>query len=288
FTAVSVLGFGAMMGRTEAFVMAGFATPPLGRDQLVLFPEKLDEVIPQGHRVRLLDDILRRLDWTDWEATYDLTKGQPPLHPRVIAGAVLYGIMNRILSSRAVEEALWVRNDFRWLVEGLHIDHTTICKFRQKNSVALKSLFVQVGLVARELGHLPLESLGFDGTRIRANNRRSGSRSPEELRQAKDQLQQRFIELEEQAAQADASESERLGNENGRQLSEELAEVQRRQEKVDAAIAELEKLDKEPKRLPIVDPESRLTPNKDGGFAPNYTPHLAVDIDSGLAVSADV
>jgi len=268
--------------------MAGFATPPQGRDQLVLFPEKLDEVIPQDHRVRLLDDILRRVDWADWEAAYDLSKGQPPIHPRVLAGAILYGIINRILSSRSVEEALLVRNDFRWLVEGLTIDHTTICKFRQNNAEGLKNLFVRIGLIARQLGHLPLESLGFDGTRIRANNRRSGSRSPEELRRAKIELQQRFAELETQAAQADATESERLGNHNGCQLSEELAEVQQRQGKVDAAIAELEKLDKEPKRLPIVDPESRITPNKDGGFAPNYTPCAAVDIDSGLVVSADV
>ena len=40
--------------------MADFATPPLGRDQLVLFPEKLDDIIASDHPVRLLDDILER------------------------------------------------------------------------------------------------------------------------------------------------------------------------------------------------------------------------------------
>jgi hypothetical protein len=43
-----------------------------------------------------------------------------------------------------------------------------------------------------------------------------------------------------------------------------------------------------PKRLPLTDPQSRLTPNKEGGFAPNYTPLATVDVESGLIVSADV
>ena len=46
--------------RGQAVLMADFATPPLGRDQLVLFPEKLDDIIASDHPVRLLDDILER------------------------------------------------------------------------------------------------------------------------------------------------------------------------------------------------------------------------------------
>jgi len=48
----------------------------------------------------------------------------------------------------------------------------------------LKDLFVQVALVARQSGLLPLAQLAYDGTRIRANNRRSGTRTLPELRAA--------------------------------------------------------------------------------------------------------
>lgn len=199
--------------------MADFATPTLSRDQLVLFPERLDQAIAADHAVRLLDDILARKDWTPWERAYDLTRGQPPIHPRVLAGAVLYGLLKRIRTSRSLEEAIEVRNDFRWLVEGRSIDHTTICKFRQKNS-------------------------------------------------------------------------DRLGDDSQYKLSEELADVALRQQRVDAALAELERLElageKVPARIPITDPQSRVTPNKEGGFAPNYTPTATVDIDSGLIVEAGV
>lgn len=61
---------------------------------------------------------------------------------------------------------------------------------------------------------------------------------------------------------------------------------------VDAVLAEIERLEtadqKVPARVPTTDPQSRITPNKDGGFAPNYTPTATVDVDSGLVVAADV
>lgn len=43
-----------------------------------------------------------------------------------------------------------------------------------------------------------------------------------------------------------------------------------------------------PKRIPLTDPESRLSPNKEGGFARNYTPLANVDLESGLILDGDV
>ena len=113
-----------------------WAESPEIRDQMVLFPSRLIDAIGQDHNVRLLDDILARLDWSKWESAYDLTRGQPPIHPKVLASVILYGVLTRIRTSRALEEALQVRLDFRWLVEGRSIDHTTISEFRRKNTEA--------------------------------------------------------------------------------------------------------------------------------------------------------
>ena len=262
------------------------------RDQLVLFPTRLDDAIEANHRVRLLDDILGHLDWSAWEASYQLTRGQPPIHPRIIAGVILYGLLTRIRSSRALEEALTVRLDFRWLVEGRSIDHTTISEFRRKNSDGLQSLFVQVVLLAREMGCLTLTSLAFDGTRIRASNCRGAARTPERLQEMKAELATKFAELEAKTVAMDTQEEESLGDRSLHELSDELSDVKRRRAKVDAALAELERIEtagqKVPKYLPTTDPESRVLPNKEGGYAPNYTPLAMMDVDSGLIVSADV
>lgn len=269
-----------------------WAKAPQKREQLVMFPTRLDEALGPDHVVRLLDEIFGRLDWSDWEAQYDLTRGQPPIPPRVIASVILYGLLTRIRSTRALEESLQMRIDFKWLVEGRSIDHTTISKFRTENAKRLKNLFVQTGLIAREMGWLTLETLAFDGTRLRANNRRKGTRTPEELREMKAALAAKFAELEEKIAAADARDEEVFGDTSPTKLAEDLADVETRRKQVDAALAELERLEQAaqavPKRLPLTDPQSRVTPNKDGGFAPNDTPLATVDVASGLIVSADV
>ena len=273
-----------------------WAKAPEVRDQMVLFPKRLDDAIPIDHNVRLMDDILSRLDWTKWEATYDLRRGQPPIPPRVIASVILYGNLTRIRSSRKLEEALQVRLDFRWLVEGRSIDHTTISSFRRSNAAALCDTFVQMGVLARELGWMTLDTLAFDGTRLRASNRRHGSRTPEELRKTKEVLAAKFQELEAKTAAADHADEEVLGGTDNQtqtdELKSELADVQRRRARVDAALAELERVEAAgetiPSRVPMTDPQSRVTPNKEGGFAPNFTPLATVDVASGMIVATDV
>ncbi len=176
-----------------------FEARTLDRAQMVLFAERLEDAIAADHSVRLLDSILDRVDWKPWELRFQLKKGRPPIHPRTLAAAILYGIQKRTRSSRALEEAIGVRLDFRWLVHGRTIDHTTLSKFRTSHAGLLKNLFIQVVLIAKELGHLPLQSLGFDGTKIRSNNRRTGTRTPAGLAREKEELADKFEELQKKA-----------------------------------------------------------------------------------------
>ena len=280
--------------------MEYWAKAPQVRGQMVLFAERLDEVLAVDHPVRFLDEILSRIDWSPWEVGYDLTRGQPPIHPRVLAGVLLYGLLTRIRSSRALEEALGVRLDFRWLAEGRTIDHTTLSTFRKAHPEALKNLFVQIGLVARELGHVTLTQLAFDGTRMRANSRRSGTRKVADLVEARAALAAKFAELQAKAEAQDAADEgeERLvGQANGKRLdaatiAKQLARIQRQMSDIDAAMAEVARVktagETVPKHIPLTDPQARVTPNKDGGFAPNYTPLATVDVASGMIVACDV
>lgn len=262
--------------------------PVVSRQQLVLFSERLDEVLPEDHSVRRLVEILDRIDWSEWESEYQHEGvGRPPIHPRVMSGVILYGLMRRIRSSRQLEEALEMRLDFRWLAEGRSIDHTTLCRFRRCHAGRLKDLFVQIVLVARCAGILSLTELAFDGTRIRANNRRSGKYEVKELKRLRKQLQEKF---EEHMRLADGLDEEQVTDRGkakdvGDSLKSRLREIERALDEVNRLSEKNESL---PTRIPTTDTNSRITPSKTGGFAPNYTPLAMVDVDSGLIVSADV
>lgn len=266
------------------------------REQLVLIPTKLDDVIPQEHPVRIIDRLLERLDWKPLEAAYHGRIGQPPIHPRILCGVILYGLICRIRASRKLEEALRVRIDFRWLAHGMSIDHTTLSEFRRKHPEQLRQLFVQVVLVGQEMGLVQFQRIGFDGTRVRANNRRTGTRTPAALREAKQRLQEEFDRLNEKADQEDTQDEEAFSDSDhrGKKPSDpqRREQLERARKRVDAALQELDQIDqtreKTPARLPITDPQSRFSKTKDGGFAPSYTPTATVDIDSGMMVDQSV
>lgn len=272
--------------------MTRWAESPEHRDQMVLFTCRLDDALPQNHVVRLLDEILARMKWSQWEELYHDRLGRPAIHPQVLASVLIYGFLNRIRSSRGLEEALQVRMDFRWLVEGRLIDHSTISEFRRQHKKELKELFIQVCQLAQELGILTLQRLGFDATRSRANNRRTGTRTIEDLRQERDELAAKFDELHQQADAEDSHDEELFQAQSPQELPSELRDPTDRLAKLNAVLDEFERAKEEgrsvPNRVPITDLDSRVMPNKDGGHAPNYTPTATVDIASGLIVGAEV
>jgi hypothetical protein len=103
-----------------------WATAPQCRDQIVLFPTRLDEAIGADHSVRLLDTILSQLDWSQWESLYDLRRGQPPIHPRILAGVILYGLLKRpdekFVTERAYDNPKFVEDLVRDVAAVLNLD----------------------------------------------------------------------------------------------------------------------------------------------------------------------
>ena len=276
--------------------MSYFAQPVLGRKQFVLIPTTLDDRIPEGHEVRILDELLRAQDWSQWEAEYNGVRGQPPIHPRIIASVILYGLMRRIRSSRVLEYMTGHNVDFMWLTEGRTIDYSTICKFRTRFKKQLKALFRGLGRLALAMGVVRLGEVTFDGTRVKSNNDRYETWTAKDVEKQLDELEAQFGELLNESERVDAAEDERFGLQNPTDLPPELADAKARQQRLLEAQKELAAADaarrregiKTPAQLPSTDPDSSVLPNKEGGYAPNYTPTAAVDTHRDYIVDAEV
>ena len=137
------------------------------REQVKLFSPNLDAMIPDDHPVRLFDDLLTLCDWTPWERHYCQVHGQPAIHPRIIAGVILYGLSRGMRSGRTLEYMLASNIDFMWLAEGRTIDHSTICGFRTRFRRELKQLFKQVFKIAMRAGLAKLETVALDATYVK-------------------------------------------------------------------------------------------------------------------------
>ncbi|MCK5805874.1 MAG: transposase, partial [Lentisphaeria bacterium] len=278
--------------------MAGkWATLPRERQQPILMGPSLDEQIAPDDPIRLLDEILLGLDWTEWECFYSSSAaGRPPVHPRLMAGAILYGMINRIRSSRDLETATRMRVDFHWLLGCLSVDHSTFARFRNCFGDRLETLLKDLNKEACKVMKAGPKRIAVDGTRMRANSDRHGARTAKCLQAKIESLQSEFGEIMAEMDMLDAMDA--LDTASVAALEERKAGLDRQREKLEAALEVARGRDEAKRgkdgqgalavRVPVTDPDSSLLPNKDGGYAPNYTATAAVDVDSGLVVDADV
>ena len=267
------------------------------REQLVLIPTALEQVIASDHPVRLVDEILDQLDWSQWEAKYHGRFGQPPIHPSVLAKVLLFAMIRRIRSSRQIEYELKHSIDFMWLASGRRIDHTTISEFRRHNAKELRDIFKKMIKLAIDLGMANLAELCIDGTRILGNANRYKTWTTERLAKALEQLDAQIVDAMKSLEENDSLDEDLLGQDiSADRLPEAVANLQERREKLAAAMETTKAMDetrkangsKGPAQLPKTDTDSRILPNKEGGYAANFTPMATTETGSGLIVDAEV
>lgn len=265
--------------------MGYWAKPTIRRDQGVLFGPTLDDWIGPDHPVRLFDEILRACQWRQWEAHYNGRIGQPPIHPRVVASALLWGMSRGLRSSRMLEYACAHYVDYIWLCEGRQIDHSTFCEFRCAFGDELKGLFGQVAGIGMRMGLVSLNRVALDGTRVRANASKERCLSGEQIRERLGALDREVEAILREMEDADRQDEVRLGPEGPTHLPDELKDVRARGQALKQA---LEVAQDQGRKVPLADPDSRLMPGKDGVQAPHYTPVATVDAEMGLIVDQEV
>ena len=158
-----------------------WAEPELARDECVM--TTLDDLVARDHRIRVVDALLEQVDWSPWEDRYRPSRrGQPPIHPRALAGCILYGLMVGVRSSRQLEDATRERLDFQWLLGRRSIDHATFAKFRTDFGDLLSGLNDWFAQRLCESVENALDLLVCDGTHIRAKSKVHGGLTGETLK----------------------------------------------------------------------------------------------------------
>ncbi len=275
---------------------AGYwAEPAIVREQRMLFSPTLDDMIEENHEVRLLDETLRVMDWSEWESVYKRDRGQPPIHPRVLAALWLYGLMRKIRTSRFLEYACRHNIDFMWLGEGRTPDHSTLAEFFSKNKSPLKSLFKAVCRLAMAMGLVRLGTVAFDATRVKSHNGRHNTLTASTIEK---RLAELDLQIDQMLAEVTSAEMA-TGDSGGTALPASIAQQKQRREKLAEALKIARAKDevrpkagvdprKNAAQVPMNDPESSVMPNKEGGYAPNYTPTCLTDGATGFIVDTNV
>lgn len=134
----------------------------------MLLPPSLEELIEDHHPVRVVNDVVDRIDITPIMQQYK-PGGTSVYHPRMMLKVLIYAYLSNIFSSRKMEAALKENIHFMWLSAMNKPDHNTLARFRSERlKGVLRLIFGQVVELLMEEGLVDIKQLYTDGTKMEA------------------------------------------------------------------------------------------------------------------------
>lgn len=142
------------------------------RYQTRMVTTSLDDLISKDNSVRVIDSYveslnLENLGFIEYSGR---NRGQSPYRRSDLLKLHIYGYLNKIRSSRALETEAKRNLELMWLVNCITPDHGTIAGFVQKNKTAFHNTLRNLTLILKGWGLIDGELIVIDGTKIRAQN----------------------------------------------------------------------------------------------------------------------
>ena len=204
------------------------------RDTGFLLPPPVGEWLPERHLARFVVEVIEGLDLRAMIGSYR-GSGEAAYHPTILLGLLVYGYATGVFSSRKLERATYDSVAFRFIAANQHPDHDTIAAFRRRFLRQIEALFVQVLMLAREMGVLQLGTVALDGTKIHANASRHSALSYGHAGKIEARLRAEVAELMAKAEAADRADLP-----DGLSIPEELARREQRLAEIARARAVIE------------------------------------------------
>lgn len=291
------------------------------RSQVDWRPRSLDELVPEGHRVRLVWDFVDGLDLSALHATIKAVEGRPghpPPDPRILMALWLYATVEGIGSAREVARLCTEHVAFQWLCGGVGANAKTLSDFRVAHGAVLERLLVDSFAALVRAGVARLDRVAQDGVRVRAAAGAASFRrhsTLEECLQAAEQAVQALrAELDADpgaASRRQAAARQRAAKDRARRVRAALsaaADLKARQQ--DKARRQADRDARKPKpaaapdgaekpaparqkpepepRASTTDAEARVMKMADGGFRPAFNVQFASDTASGAIAGVSV
>jgi transposase len=257
---------------------------------MVMRAIEVERLIEEDHPARAIWELVGRLDLSRYYAEIGAVEGRAGREhtdPQVLISLWLYAYSRGVSSAREVARRSEYEPSFQWLCALEPISHRTLAGFRSGHQAGLNDLFAQVlGMLSAE-GLITLERVTLDGTKIKANAGGNTFRRQEKL-QAHLQLAREQVRLMEEQSAAEEQMARR-------QEAARRRAARERQSRLEAAVSEVERLQREKKedrerfvaRASSTDPEAHVMRNGEGGTVPSYNVQLVTDAAHGLIVNVD-
>lgn len=257
------------------------------RSQTELIPDAIEDYVDENNPVRVIEAFINSLDMSGlgFLRAIHAQTGRPPYDPSDILKLYVYGYMNRIRSSRRLENETKRNLELMWLLRRLSPDHKTIARFRSGNKKALKNVFRSFAKLCNNLGLYGKELEAIDGSKFKAVNSKERNFTKGKLKdriaRIEEKINRYLKELEENDHLEEHSEKEITA----KRIKEIVDNLENRKEQYKEYEEELEKTEETQKSL--TDPDSRLM-KANGKMDVCYNVQTVVDSKNKLIVDFEV
>jgi len=263
----------------------------VNRDQVMLFPESVEDYITADNAVRFIDAFVASLDLGQLGFTraQPAETGRPAYDPGDLLRLYLYGYLNRVRSSRMLERETKVNIEVMWLLGKLRPDFKTIADFRRDNLEALKKVCREFTLLCRKLKLFGGELVAIDGSKFKAVNNRRRNFNERRLTQAIKALEEKISGYlggldQQDAAETDPDKPPPSPDASG--LREKIRTLQERKAKYQALQTDLK--ESGAKQVSLTDPDARSMVTHHNSTDVCYNVQTAVDEKHQLIVEHEV
>lgn len=200
------------------------------RAQATLFPERIDDYIDEDNPVRAIEAFVDMLDLEGigFQGMMPKMTGRPAYHPSTMLKLYIYGYLNRIQSTRRLEQETGRNLELMWLLGRLRPDFKTIANFRRANGKAIRSSqFVQL---CRKLDLFSQKLIAVDGSKFKANNNRDKNFTPAKVKRRVEEIEK---SIERYLARLDrVDKTEPTADQQSQKLQDKIASLKKEVERL--------------------------------------------------------
>ena len=258
------------------------------RSQGTLLPETIDEYVCEENPVRVIDAFVCALDLASlgFEGVEPEATGRPAYHPATMLKIYLYGYLNRIQSTRRLEQEARRNLELMWLVGRLAPDFKTLADFRAENTVAIKNVCREFIRLCRRWNLFSEATVAIDGSKFKAVNHRDRNFTSGKMKTRMALIEQSIVEYLEQLDRMDRRETPSSLGQTAR-LKERIATLKDEMSRLERLKARMETAPDGQVSLTDPDARSMASQGKGTGIV-GYNVQAAVDTQRHLIVAHEV
>jgi transposase len=256
------------------------------RDQVLLFPELVDEYIEANNPVRFIDAYVNSLDLEALCFTHAVPKetGRPASAPADMLKLYIYRNLNKIRSSRKLEQETQRNVELMWLLSKLKPDFKTIADFRKDNAKALRQVCRELTVLCKKFDVFGRELIAIDGSQFKAVNRKGRNFSEKKLKQLLEQISEKIDAYLQELDEQDRSEAH-VKNPPTNELTAKMVQLPSRKQPYEGLLQQLDASGTS--QISVTDADSRSMKTQQGTDV-GYNVQLAVDHQHQLIVAHEV